>query len=143
MAPASTSQGALVARSLLEPGGTAAVGSTDATATETKEAPPRVLKPFGLHMLPYNDPRREAADRAKPEVTAKLQAEASEANPTEPTPQEARSEESPPALAEQDVIPDAEMPPVEDRGTAEAAAEPVARPDQAEADPPSPAFSVE
>ncbi|TNC52897.1 hypothetical protein FHG66_00970 [Rubellimicrobium rubrum] len=92
VAPASPQQGALVVKGLIEAG--VAVGSASgATATETKNAPPRVLKPFGLHMLPYNEPRHEAAERQEAELAAQLEVAASKSNMIESEPQETRSED--------------------------------------------------
>ena len=85
----------MVLKGLIESG--AAVGSASgATATEMENAPPRVLKPFGLHMLPYNEPRHEAAERIEAELAAQLEAAASQSNMIESEPQEARSEDAMP-----------------------------------------------
>lgn len=95
VAPASPQQGALVLKGLIEAG--AAVGSASgATVNETRNAPPRVLKPFGLHMLPYNEPRHEAAERMEAELAAQVKAAASKSNMTGSEPREVRSEDAMP-----------------------------------------------
>ncbi len=49
---------------------------------ETKEGPHCTIKPFELHKLPYNEPRREADERVKAELKAELGKSSREAGPT-------------------------------------------------------------
>lgn len=67
VSPVSPAQGALVARGLLDPQGVSPSGATEgggeATPSTPDRPPPRVLKPWGVPMLPTEE------KRAAPEVS--------------------------------------------------------------------------
>lgn len=69
LAPASPAQGALVARGLLDPRAVTPTGAVDTTgeaaARAPAEPPPRVLKPWGVPMLPTEE--RRTRDEPRPE----------------------------------------------------------------------------
>ena len=65
VAPAALSQEGLVARGFMEPAGPSPVAATSESSLEVGQGPKRVLKPWGVPMLPYEDPNDDASREAR------------------------------------------------------------------------------